>query len=460
MAVNLVHNVGPMFHKKRYHEFPNYEGRAMSFILYTLKLLFGLDGQTELQLSRFACDINQTTHENMFVFSTWLRHIEYRKIVLAHQHFPTSFQQAHDNASRMNLFTNFLRQHKGEESLEHNNLTKEVVNKVLTDLEICENSNVLNGVDFPYDRCPTSANLTTILQKCGDILVRGQPLQKDILCDFSHCNLDYVFNSNAYLQKLPHKTDSVVRKGARQHCVYTDLDLSTDPRKQEKWKEDFQRNKLDYLYVDELENFVLRKKLKPDPKSTEKIKSSELNVNQLLKKKNTEQIVGRGKNGRFCPKNSEQARQDENYHNRRRRGKYFVSAWTDNPVLHEQTHNSLYEATGGRSLRETAEGLLARKRSRTAHHRPDRELWMLCVRPTQYPALAPLTRLHWRQLRDMLSPTFRAVLAECAQVCGHKQRHLYREFALVEMYVNYVHLALPATAQDVSKQIPALFPLW
>lgn len=38
---------------------PNYEARAMALIIFTLKMLFGLDGKTEVVLSNYARKINR-----------------------------------------------------------------------------------------------------------------------------------------------------------------------------------------------------------------------------------------------------------------------------------------------------------------------------------------------------------------------------------------------------------------
>lgn len=40
------------------HLIPNYEGRAMAFIIVTMKILFGLDGITEYEISRVIDKIN------------------------------------------------------------------------------------------------------------------------------------------------------------------------------------------------------------------------------------------------------------------------------------------------------------------------------------------------------------------------------------------------------------------
>lgn len=39
--------------------FPNYEGRAMAFIIFILKLLLGLDGKTEYEISKVTRKLNE-----------------------------------------------------------------------------------------------------------------------------------------------------------------------------------------------------------------------------------------------------------------------------------------------------------------------------------------------------------------------------------------------------------------
>jgi TATA box-binding protein-associated factor RNA polymerase I subunit B len=46
------------FNKSLKH-FPNYEGRAMAFIIFILKLLLGLDGKTEYEISKVTKKLNE-----------------------------------------------------------------------------------------------------------------------------------------------------------------------------------------------------------------------------------------------------------------------------------------------------------------------------------------------------------------------------------------------------------------
>lgn len=46
---------------------PNYEGRAMAFIIVVLKTLLGFDGVTENEISNVADKINRYVYPNCFI---------------------------------------------------------------------------------------------------------------------------------------------------------------------------------------------------------------------------------------------------------------------------------------------------------------------------------------------------------------------------------------------------------
>lgn len=76
---------------------PNYEGRAMAYILFVLKLLFGLDGDREQRISDSAKKINATLaydneakHNELFVWTEWVEYIEMRSVILSQCHYPTA----------------------------------------------------------------------------------------------------------------------------------------------------------------------------------------------------------------------------------------------------------------------------------------------------------------------------------------------------------------------------------
>lgn len=78
---------------------PNYEGRAMAYIIFVLKLIFGLDDKREKDMSDAARKLNvilkKKNLEKLFVFEDWMEFIEYRKRILSQFYFPLLFH--HDS---------------------------------------------------------------------------------------------------------------------------------------------------------------------------------------------------------------------------------------------------------------------------------------------------------------------------------------------------------------------------
>ncbi|XP_055905660.1 TATA box-binding protein-associated factor RNA polymerase I subunit B [Eupeodes corollae] len=72
---------------------PCYESRAMAYIIFALKLLFGIDGRKEKQISRSARRVNlelSTMNENydpLFVWDDWVEYIEFRKVLLCNNNY-------------------------------------------------------------------------------------------------------------------------------------------------------------------------------------------------------------------------------------------------------------------------------------------------------------------------------------------------------------------------------------
>ncbi|XP_065075441.1 TATA box-binding protein-associated factor RNA polymerase I subunit B [Ochlerotatus camptorhynchus] len=88
---------------------PNYEGRAMAFIIFMLKLLFGLNDTTEMKLSKSAAKFNQTltnlgpSYRPLFVFREWIRYLEMRKVILAQVHHPTNRLKAKEEGIEQDI---------------------------------------------------------------------------------------------------------------------------------------------------------------------------------------------------------------------------------------------------------------------------------------------------------------------------------------------------------------------
>lgn len=82
----------------------NYEARAMAFILFTLKLLFGLDDSREYLISSSGREINKkisalslnndraVKQKQLFIWCDWVEYIEMRNIILLQLHCPTAMK--------------------------------------------------------------------------------------------------------------------------------------------------------------------------------------------------------------------------------------------------------------------------------------------------------------------------------------------------------------------------------
>lgn len=76
------------------HVYPRYEARVMAYIIYVLKLLFGLDDVKECAISDAAIQINKQLAKiadglpdsmaPLFVYTEWMEFVELRKVLVAH----------------------------------------------------------------------------------------------------------------------------------------------------------------------------------------------------------------------------------------------------------------------------------------------------------------------------------------------------------------------------------------
>lgn len=156
-AVKLMSRAPPsMMVTSKSKEIPNYEARAISFIIFTMKLLFGLDDETEHELSRCAEIINSKANVSnlglpkMFVWSNWIKFIEYRKFVIKEHHFPTNF--LYDNAvQNPDLLVNFLKEQNEKHELDDIfNVECDVLRQLLLKLQQEQSSKI----SFPISLTP------------------------------------------------------------------------------------------------------------------------------------------------------------------------------------------------------------------------------------------------------------------------------------------------------------------
>lgn len=94
---------------------PNYEGRAMAYIMFLMKLFFGLDNDREYRISESAKRINARLLElderqkHLFVWSDWKRFIEMRSTIVAQCHYPTAMHVDPNSEKRPDLFIDFMK---------------------------------------------------------------------------------------------------------------------------------------------------------------------------------------------------------------------------------------------------------------------------------------------------------------------------------------------------------------
>lgn len=100
---------------------PNFEGRAMAYVIFVLKLLFGVDDKREKEISSSAQVINDKLNENdlkqspLFVWSEWVEYIEMRNIILSQCHYPIAMQINPNRNMHTGMYIDFLK-HNNEDS--------------------------------------------------------------------------------------------------------------------------------------------------------------------------------------------------------------------------------------------------------------------------------------------------------------------------------------------------------
>ncbi|XP_017057489.1 TATA box-binding protein-associated factor RNA polymerase I subunit B [Drosophila ficusphila] len=73
------------------YTYPHFEARVMAYIVYAMKLLFGLDDVKEQKISESAAKINKQLLDlggdeapTLFVFDEWMKFVEIRKVIVSH----------------------------------------------------------------------------------------------------------------------------------------------------------------------------------------------------------------------------------------------------------------------------------------------------------------------------------------------------------------------------------------
>ncbi|XP_033610819.1 TATA box-binding protein-associated factor RNA polymerase I subunit B isoform X3 [Cryptotermes secundus] len=218
--------------KKSLKHFPNYEGRAMAFIIFVLKLLLGLDGKTEHEISRVTKKLNELCEGSagatarLFVWEEWVQYIEYRKSVFGQFHFPTQASHYQEAFNNPNGFVKFWKRMKSKDTKRHNRLLFSKVSKMNPELvsamkhvfmKLVEEETDDSTVEFVPSLTPQKANLEAIIAALPSAFKTSAHILKQ---DFTSTTLQHLIKPEQYIA-MAHKkgTKIVIQKRSAHNQV-------------------------------------------------------------------------------------------------------------------------------------------------------------------------------------------------------------------------------------------------
>ncbi|CAG9764144.1 unnamed protein product [Ceutorhynchus assimilis] len=185
---------------------PNYEARAMSFIIFTLKLLFGLDEKTEANLSTFADILN----DNQFNFWKWLQFIGFRAAVIKKYHFPSNY-----NNINSDMYLNYLK----NQNIKFQNFNRLIHTEVKDYLQILEK--IVTDNDNDYFKFEPS--LTPFFSYTKIIMNKIKiPNSEILLQKFQNNSLKCILQPLDYLDLAENKT-KIKNGGANDDIIIEDF---------------------------------------------------------------------------------------------------------------------------------------------------------------------------------------------------------------------------------------------
>lgn len=219
-AVKLMSRAPPsMKFTKTTKAVPNYEARAISFVIFAMKLLFGLDDVTEHEFSRYAETINKKAAgldfavPRMFVWDEWIKFIQYRKLVVKEHHFPTNFLYD-KTVQNPDLLITFLTEQKEKYNL---NKTTSVTYDVLRQLLLKLNPQPPKKITFPI-------SLTPFHDYVDAITFHNENLLPIIQQKFGNTSLDFLLRPYHYLKFANNNANvKVVHHGKNNKLVFEDI---------------------------------------------------------------------------------------------------------------------------------------------------------------------------------------------------------------------------------------------
>lgn len=369
---------------------PNYEGRAMSLVIFVLKLLFGFDGATEFYLSDFAEEINRIKPKGgkMFNFKNWLLFIKYRRLVISEECF--SFRFLENDYKNPELFLNFLSEHRSRyEEKPLNNVDLEIIERNLSKLKRQQKS-LKTTMSFPPSLTPLSDYLKYILDE------KSKYLNTILRCDFSNSSLEFLKYPYAFLNEEV----LTVHGGLNKNFVYA--------------------NAPSYRRILEIKRESKTKSITTKIKTKSKVLSENTKeLDQLMELKEKLKVKKERKNMLKLHKN-------------------FNSA-----LFEEYTSYLKLESSSCKS-QSTGKGV---KVSFNKHYRPEERFWLLSVNYNGYTEEA--FQEHFRELPFY----FQLLLKECALIIEQNVRDLYEEYVMVELYLCYKNECSLMNSLELSEEV-------
>lgn len=120
---SLLNLYPPAFNTSATYAYPRFEARVMAYILYVMKLLFGLDDGKELKISESAANINNRMRKKgkgapfLFVFTEWMQFVELRKVFISryNQSFARRFKETKTMSGQVDEILSKERKQKEQE---------------------------------------------------------------------------------------------------------------------------------------------------------------------------------------------------------------------------------------------------------------------------------------------------------------------------------------------------------
>uniref|UniRef100_A0A1A9V8R8 Rrn7/TAF1B C-terminal cyclin domain-containing protein n=1 Tax=Glossina austeni TaxID=7395 RepID=A0A1A9V8R8_GLOAU len=220
-AKHLINLLPPRFETRAIISYPNYEARAMAYIIYILKLLFGLDGHKEQLISISTKNMNKKIehfnsiyNENespLFVWSDWVQYVEMRKVLISQfnsdfckqfNQTPSTAQfleQMHDEVNQRDEQTELLTDDLNTSAIRQHLDVFKAIFKDFTKKE--KNSEKSQYIKFSPSFTPASSYLKTILLhfKSDPKLFEDQSIEIPGFMEVDH----KCFNIKAFIEVKP-----------------------------------------------------------------------------------------------------------------------------------------------------------------------------------------------------------------------------------------------------------------